>query len=54
MEQLQKRDTKSVGDLSEAMVLHAFVRLGYPVSIPWGENHRYDLIAEIDNALVKV
>lgn len=54
MEQSQKRDTKRIGDLSEAMVLHAFVRLGYPVSVPWGENHRYDLIVEIDGTLAKI
>jgi PD-(D/E)XK endonuclease len=54
MEQLKKRDTKSVGDLSEIVVLHALIRLGYPVSVPWGENHRYDLIVEIDETLKKV
>ncbi|HZZ00543.1 MAG TPA: group I intron-associated PD-(D/E)XK endonuclease [Candidatus Baltobacteraceae bacterium] len=54
MEQLKKRDTKSIGDLSEATLLRAFVQLGYGVAIPWGENHRYDMIVEIDGALFKV
>jgi hypothetical protein len=54
MEQTQKRDTKSVGDLSEAAVLHALVRLGHYVSIPLGENHRYDLVVEIGGTLRKV
>ncbi|MBV8284634.1 MAG: hypothetical protein JO175_08290, partial [Candidatus Eremiobacteraeota bacterium] len=48
------RDTKSVGDLSEATVLNALVRMGYHVSVPWGENHRYDLIAEIGGILRKI
>jgi hypothetical protein len=54
MEQLKKRDTKSVGDLSEVIVLYAFVTMGYQVSVPWGENHRYDLIVEMDETLRRV
>lgn len=54
MEQLKKRDTKSVGDLSEVVVLYALARLGHYVSVPWGENHRYDLIVEIDGSLKRV
>jgi hypothetical protein len=54
MQQLKKRDTKSVGDLSEAALLYAFVHMGYRIAVPWGENHRYDLIVEIDGRLLKV
>ncbi len=36
------------------MVLGALMRAGYFVSIPFGENHRYDLIAGKDNALYRV
>jgi hypothetical protein len=54
MEQLKKRDTKSVGDLSEALVLNALVRMGYRVCIPWGENNRYDFVAEIEGVLVRI
>ena len=54
MEQLQKRDTKSIGDRSEAMVLAAFVIMGYHISVPWGENHRYDLIVEKGNRLLRI
>jgi hypothetical protein len=50
-----KRDTKSVGDRSEVQVLCALVEAGYNVSIPFGENHRYDLIAEdTDGRLLKI
>ncbi|HEY1978381.1 MAG TPA: group I intron-associated PD-(D/E)XK endonuclease [Candidatus Baltobacteraceae bacterium] len=54
MEQLQKRDTKRVGDLSEVIVLYAFVTMGYQVSVPWGENNRYDLILERGNTLLRI
>jgi PD-(D/E)XK endonuclease len=49
-----KRNTKAIGDLSEAMVIAAFVRHGYLVSIPFGENHRYDLIADDGNQLLRI
>jgi len=49
-----KRNTKRIGDLSEIMVLSALIRAGYYVSIPFGEDHRYDLIAEKDNVPYKV
>lgn len=52
--EITKRDTKRIGDLSEVTLLYAFVSLGYQVSIPWGENHRYDLIVERGNALLRV
>jgi hypothetical protein len=54
METHVKRNTKRIGDLSEIMVLSALIRAGYYVSIPFGENHRYDLIAEKDNVLYKI
>ena len=41
-----KRDTKSIGDRSEAVVLAALVQRGYHVLIPFGENHRYDLVVD--------
>jgi len=49
-----KRDTKRVGDISEAIVIAEFVKAGYYVSIPFGENHRYDLIVERDNVLSRI
>jgi len=54
METHIKRNTKRIGDLSEIMVLSALIRAGYYVSIPFGEDHRYDLIAEKDDVLYKV
>ena len=49
-----RRDTKRIGDRSEAAVLAALVRNGYLVSIPFGENHRYDLIADDGARLVRI
>jgi hypothetical protein len=49
-----KRNTKAVGDLSEIMVIAALIRHGYLVSIPFGENHRYDLIADNGERLLRI
>ena len=49
-----KRDTKSVGDRSEAIVLAELVKKGYLVSIPFGENQRYDLIIDDGTRLSRV
>jgi hypothetical protein len=54
METGVKRNTKRVGDVSELRVMCDLVRAGYLVSIPFGENHRYDLIIEKDNVLSRV
>ncbi len=44
------RDTKRIGTLSEAAVVYRFARLGFRVSIPFGENTPYDLIVESPDA----
>jgi hypothetical protein len=49
-----KRDTKRIGDRSEIEVLAALAQAGYLVSVPFGENQRYDLIAEKNNVLIRV
>ncbi len=41
-----KQDTKSVGERSEAIILARFTELGFHVWLPWGENHRADMIVE--------
>ena len=46
--------TKEKGDVSEARALFEFQRLGIPVSLPWGDNLRYDMVIEVDNSLYKV
>jgi hypothetical protein len=49
-----KRNTKSKGDISELMVMAAFLEKGYAVAKPFGENARYDFVAERDGQFVRV
>ena len=46
--------TKQKGDLTELNCITACYKKGWQVSIPWGENTRYDFILDIDNHLLKV
>jgi len=50
----QRRDTKTVGDRSELEVMGALIRNGYRIALPFGENHRYDLIADDGEQLYRV
>ncbi|HKU66438.1 MAG TPA: group I intron-associated PD-(D/E)XK endonuclease [Candidatus Baltobacteraceae bacterium] len=49
-----KRNTKRIGDISELRVMHDLVRAGYLVSIPFGEDRRYDIVIEKDGAFSRV
>jgi len=40
------RNTKSVGDVSEAMFTAKFLQLGWVVLKPFGDNERYDLVID--------
>jgi PD-(D/E)XK endonuclease len=44
---------KEVGEKTEAAILNHLTQKGIPVSIPWGNNQRYDLIVEEDGKLLK-
>ena len=48
------RDTKSIGGLSELIVATALSRAGYLISLPIGENSRYDMIIDKDGKLSRV
>lgn len=39
---------KETGEVSEAFVLAHLLQLGFPVSVPFGNNQRYDLIVEFE------
>jgi len=41
-----KRDTNSIGEISESAIVTRFLQLGYIVLVPYGGNQRYDLIIE--------
>lgn len=45
---------KQKGNLTELQCITAFYQLGYQVSIPYGENSRYDFIADINGKLIRV
>lgn len=46
--------SKEKGNIGEAIVLAEFVKRGIQVSIPFGDNARYDLIAEFNGRLNKI
>lgn len=46
--------SKQKGNLTELQCLSAFVRYGCGVSIPYGDNSKYDFIADIDGHLYKI
>jgi hypothetical protein len=49
-----KRNTKLTGDISELHVATALAEAGYIVSKPFGENARYDLVADDGERLLRV
>jgi len=46
--------TKVTGDTTEAIILAEFLKAGFPVLIPFGENHRYDLVIEAGGRFLRV
>ena len=47
-------EKKQKGNLTELQCISAFYEIGYSVSIPYGENNRYDFIADVEGHLVRV
>jgi hypothetical protein len=47
-----KRDTNSIGEISEAAIIARFLQLGYTVLTPYGGNKRYDIMIEDDDGQV--
>lgn len=46
--------SKQKGNLTELQVITYLYSLGYQCSLPYGENSRYDLIADINGKLIKI
>lgn len=46
--------SKQKGNINELECILAFTKLGYKVSIPYGEDCRYDLIVDINNHLYRI
>ena len=47
-------DSKQKGNITELEVLTYITKLGYQVSIPFGDRERYDQIWDINGKLIKV
>lgn len=47
-------NSKMKGQLSEAKVLYELQKRNIPVCIPWGDNERYDLVAEFNGKLNRI
>lgn len=47
-------DTKQKGNVTELECITALTKLGYLVSIPFGEDSRYDCIVDINNHLYRL
>lgn len=45
---------KIKGDKTEAIILAELIKKGYNVSIPFGENQRYDLIIDMNGVLERI
>ena len=47
-------NTKSVGEVSEAIILAEFLKAGFPVLLPFGDNQRYDMVVEVGGRFLRV
>lgn len=48
------KTTKSIGEVSEAVVMAEFLKAGFPVLVPFGDSQRYDLVVEADGRFLRV
>lgn len=46
--------TKAIGEISEAFVIAEFIKAGFPVLLPFGENQRYDMAVDNHGRLLRV
>ena len=53
-EKTMELNSKQKGKLTELQCITAFIQAGCSVSIPYGDDSRYDFIADIDGQLIKV
>ena len=47
-------NSKAKGQYSEARALLEFQKYGIPIAIPWGDNERYDLLAEFNDKFNRI
>ena len=46
--------TKQKGNITEMECILAFMQAGYKISIPYGEDCKYDLVVDIENYLYRI
>jgi hypothetical protein len=51
---MPETNTKDRGDETEAKVIHELIARGYSVSVPFGDNDKYDLIVDDGRSLLRV
>lgn len=51
---MSRAENKIKGNIGESAILFEFVKRQIPVSIPYGDNERYDLIAEFNGKLNRI
>lgn len=47
-------NTKQTGDETEARIIAAFIAEGYSVSVPFGDNDKYDLVLDTGDQLLRI
>lgn len=47
-------ETKIKGNVTEMECMLAFMKLGYQISIPFGEDSRYDFVVDVNDKLYKI
>ena len=47
-------NTKSIGEISEAVAIAEFLKAGFPVLLPFGDNRRYDMVVEVGGQFLRV
>lgn len=46
-------NSKSIGETHEALILARLLQLGWVVSLPFGDNQRYDMVVDRDGVLFR-
>lgn len=47
-------NTKYIGNLTELQCITRFYELGFPVSIPYGDSEKYDMILDVNSNLYRL
>ena len=48
------KSTKYLGNLTELQCITRFYELGYPISIPYGDSEKYDMVLDVNGKLYRL